>query len=69
MQAAKEKRASKASKKFDSAAAVARKPRAKKEEKEEEEVTSWTSEQVENATFKDLFKGFVFDTEDNNNNQ
>ena len=69
MQAAKEKRASKASKKFDSAAAVARKPKAKKEEKEEEEVTSWTSEQVENATFKDLFKGFVFDTEDNNDNQ
>ncbi|MGN0761196.1 MAG: 4-hydroxy-3-methylbut-2-enyl diphosphate reductase [Christensenellales bacterium] len=65
LQAAKEKRASKASKKFDSAAAVARKPKAKKEEKEEEEVTSWTSEQVENATFKDLFKGFVFDTDDN----
>ncbi len=63
LQAAKEKRASKLSKKFDTAAPAPRKPRAKKEEKEEEP-TSWTSDDAATATLGDLFKGFKFDEED-----
>lgn len=63
IQAAKEKRASKLSKKFDTAVSAPRKTRVKKEDKEEEP-TSWTSDDAATATLGDLFKGFKFDNED-----
>ena len=60
-QEAKEKRAKKNAKKFDTTATSAPVKRVKPAKKEEEEVSSWSSDENATATMADLFKGLKLD--------